>query len=146
VILGEAWALPGRSIFIDGPERADCPIDARVRARFNADMEGPVSYRIACDNGATFTGEAPAKKTGPNTYIAVAAHEVQVTKSGKLACTLQIERRANHAFQWVGAATKDFNCRRSGAGDLVPETRPDPKGPAGSRQGCRSPQGLPVRY
>jgi hypothetical protein len=116
-------------IYIDGPERAACPIDARVRARFNADMEGPVSYRIACDNGAAFTGKAPAKNTGPNTYIAVAAHELQVTKSGKLACTLQIERRTDHAFQWVGVATKDFTCRRPGPADFVPPTRPDPQGP-----------------
>jgi hypothetical protein len=116
-------------IYIDGPSKADCPLDARVRARFNADMEGPVSYRVACDNGAAYTGKAPAQNTGPNTFIAVAAHDVKVKKSGKLACTLQIERRTDHAFQWVGVATKYFTCERSGPRDFVPETKSDPQGP-----------------
>jgi hypothetical protein len=120
-------------IFIDGPDQpAQCPIDARVRVRLNTDMEGPVSYRVDCDNGGTFSGTPQAKSSGPDTYIAVASKEVAVTKTGKLVCALKVQKRQDQGFQPVDLRGKDFICRGAGPqgpSSLVPDPRPDSQAP-----------------
>lgn len=123
-----------QEILIDGPVRGTCPLKNRVRVRFNTDMEGPVSYRVDCNNGASFAGTAQAKSTGPGTYIAVASDDVVVRKSGKLVCALKIKRRADKGFQPATLRGKDFTCRHAGSSDLVPESTPP------GSQGTRTPE------
>jgi hypothetical protein len=96
------------ALFIDGPERARCPAELTVRARFNARDDHSIPYRLTCSTGQTWSGNIPMAKTGANTFIGVATEKLNVTKSGKIACSLS--SKLTGASRVVAVRGKDFQC------------------------------------
>jgi hypothetical protein len=95
-------------LYIDGPAQARCPAELTVRARFNARDEHAIPYGLTCNTGQNWTGSMKVAKTGPNTYIGVAVEKLNVTKSGKIACSLT--SKLTGTSKVVALRGKDFQC------------------------------------
>jgi hypothetical protein len=95
-------------LFIDGPERARCPAELKVRARFNARDDHSIPYGLTCNTGQAWSGNVNVAKTGPNTFIGVTSESLKVTKSGKIACSLT--SKLSGASKVVALRGKDFQC------------------------------------
>lgn len=120
------------ALFIDGPERALCPAELTVRARFNTRDDHSIPYGLTCSTGQTWSGNIPVAKTGPNTFIGVTTETLRVTKSGKIACSLT--SKLTGASRVVALRGKDFQCVVVTAPPSIRDlkTGGQPKAPASS--------------
>jgi hypothetical protein len=104
-----------------------CPRKGQVSFEVSRDEPGAFDYRISCSNGAFFTGTAYAFSQG-GVFKASASHELNVTKTRNIQCTLQ-EKKANGTWVTVDKDDEDFTCIKRAfdpqADDLVIDTRPD---------------------
>jgi hypothetical protein len=106
-----------------------CEGEAALSIRAN--MPGNVPYRLDCTGGRSWDRTAQVRKTGPDTYLGVDTMRFDVTNNEQVNCALKTD--APLPVKVLALQGRKYECHRpsgaSGAADLVPETRPDPKGP-----------------
>lgn len=103
-----------------------CPRKGQVFFAVTRAAPGNFDYRIQCSNGAFFTGTATGYDQGSGVFEAYGAHDLNVTKTRSIQCTLQ---ELQPAPVTVATDKEDFTCNNPNfdpaADDLVVDTRPD---------------------
>ena len=88
---------------------------------------GDFDYRISCSNGAFFTGTATAYDQGSGIFEAYGAHDISVSRTRSIQCTLQ---ELQPAPVTVATDRQDFTCNNPAidpdADDLTAEHQAEP--------------------
>ena len=107
-----------------------CPRKGQVFFAATRAEPGDFDYRIGCSNGAFFTGTATAYDQGSGIFEAYGAHDISVSRTRSIQCTLQ---ELQPAPVTVATDREDFTCNNPAidpdADDLTAEPRPNPVKP-----------------
>ena len=107
-----------------------CPRKGQVFFAATRAEPGDFDYRISCSNGAFFTGTATAYDQGSGIFEAYGAHDISVSRTRSIQCTLQ---ELQPAPVTVATDREDFTCNNPAidpdADDLTAEPRPNPVKP-----------------
>ena len=107
-----------------------CPRKGQVFFAATRAEPGDFDYRISCSNGAFFTGTATAYDQGSGIFEAYGAHDISVSRTRSIQCTLQ---ELQPAPVTVATDRQDFTCNNPAidpvADDLTAEPRPNPVKP-----------------
>jgi len=137
-----------------------CPRRAEAALSLKTNVAGPVPYSLDCTGDRSWSQTAPAHKTGPNTYIAVAVIPFSVEHKEQVNCVLKSESPPK-VLALRGHA---FDCAKTGPDRVVtpppigvpPRVAVDPPRPTcvggrllvtgtkGARYTCHCPAGLTV--
>ena len=108
-----------------------CPRKGQVFFAATRAEPGDFNYRISCSNGAFFTGTATAYDQGSGIFEAYGAHDISVSRTRSIQCTLQ---ELQPAPVTVATDREDFTCNNPAidpdADDLTADPRPNPVKPS----------------
>jgi hypothetical protein len=79
----------GGTLDLRGPVSGSCPRDAEAAISFRTDLAGPVPWRLDCTGGRSRQGTAEARRTAPDTYVAVAIASLPIAASEQVNCALK---------------------------------------------------------
>jgi hypothetical protein len=107
-----------------------CPRKGQVFFEVTRQAPGDFDYRISCSNGAFFTGTATGYDQGSGVFEAYGAHDLSITKTRSIQCTLQ---ELQPAPVTVAVDKQDFTCNNPAivpdADDVTTVPRPNPAKP-----------------
>ncbi|WP_048648986.1 hypothetical protein [Nitratireductor soli] len=109
-----------------------CPRKGQAFFAVTRQVPGDFTYRISCSNGAFFTGTATAYNQGSGIFEAYGAHDLSITKTRSIQCTLQ-ELKPNGTPVTIDTDKTDFTCANRaidpGSNDITITPRPQPQEP-----------------
>lgn len=107
-----------------------CPRKAQLFFEVTRGGPGDFEYRISCSNGAYFEGTATGYNQGGPNFEAFGAHDINITKTRSIQCTLQ---ELQPAPVTVDVAKEDFTCNNPAidpdVDDMTSDPRPNPAKP-----------------
>jgi len=112
------------------PTGAQCPRKARIRVHAENHSGGPFNYRISCTNGASLSGKIKSVHTSGGKWAATASNRFDVTRTRKIACTLQ-EMKAPGVPVTIASDSRNFTCAPHGVSLTAPAPVPVPGCAAG---------------
>jgi hypothetical protein len=108
-----------------------CPRSGQVFFEVTRQAPGDFDYRISCNNGAYFEGTATGYNQGSGVFEAFGAHDLNITRTRDIQCTLQ---EMTPAPVTVAVKKEGFTCANPtfppATTDLQIEPRPIPDKPA----------------
>lgn len=115
-----------------GADFGRCPRTVKVAFSIRTSINGRFKYRVDCTGGRAWAGKMKAKKTGPNTYLAVGVKSFSIKKHEKVSCALKSIVGGKQKILTV--AGHSFSCDQGASDDLTvaPDpTHDEPKRPSG---------------
>jgi len=108
-----------------GSGKKACPRKGQVSFAVSRQAPGDFDYRISCSNGAFFTGSTTGFDQGNGVFEALAAHDLSITRTRSVSCTLQ---ELTPAPVTVATDAEEFTCAKPvfdpPADDIVSTTGP----------------------